>query len=248
MPLPPSDKLDTETDRVESVNEFISAFDIAPFPTPTFTRIFNNGDQPNFDYDMGGRLYDRVPNSYQSQSSELRQTITIEGEATVEIDISASHFRIFSGLRGQPLEANIDPYCIDGLNRAVAKRTVNLMLTQQRPLERWPMGFRKEMAEAGIPLPKSMTASKASQIMIDAYPVLTEVSVANLDWSKLQHIESEILFSAMERLREASDTPALPVHDSLIVPASKAAIVEETLRDCFKARANAEPRLKRECS
>lgn len=243
--LSPSPALSIQQKRVSDLNAFLAQFEFAPFSKPFFTRIFNLGDHPNFDFDMGGRLYDRSSNSYQSSKSAMRQSLKINGEETVEIDISASHFRIFCAALGEPLSALSDPYVGHPLDRAIAKHTVNLMLTQQDALSRWPKGFKDDLHKKGRVPARLPTARQASAIMIKAYPILGQLKSAALDWSKLQYIESEILFDALETLRDTSGVPALPVHDSIIVPASKADLATDVLRDSFAKHVKAVPLLKR---
>ena len=53
-------------------------------------RIFNEGDRPEFRWDMEGRLYAASENSFQHLKKEERQKIKINDQEVVEIDINAS--------------------------------------------------------------------------------------------------------------------------------------------------------------
>jgi hypothetical protein len=48
-------------------------------------------------------------------------------------------------------------------------------------------------------------------------------------------LESNVMFGAMLNLMYIHDTPSLSVHDSLIVPASKAEIAKEAITMSFHA-------------
>jgi hypothetical protein len=57
-------------------------------------------------------------------------------------------------------------------------------------------------------------------------------------------LESTAMFSTMLNLKRENSVPSLSVHDSLIVPASKAEIAEEAIKLKFQAQHNVEPLLK----
>ena len=50
-------------------------------------RLFNEGNHPSFDWNLGGRLYAVGDDSYQMLKKAKRLDIKINGEAVVELDI-----------------------------------------------------------------------------------------------------------------------------------------------------------------
>ena len=58
------------------------------------------------------------------------------------------------------------------------------------------------------------------------------------------YLESVVMFSTMLDLMLQHTTPSLSVHDSLIVPVSKAEVASEMLRNRFLAQQKVTPRLK----
>ena len=58
----------------------------------------------------------------------------------------------------------------------------------------------------------------SGQAILNRHPVL-RISTG-ISWAKLQFIESQAIVATMLRLKRDHDIPALPVHDSLIVPRS----------------------------
>jgi len=64
------------------------------------------------------------------------------------------------------------------------------------------------------------------------------------DWADLMWLESAVMFSTMLDLKSQHRTPSLRVHDSLIVPASKAEVACATLKGSFQAKQKVVPRLK----
>jgi hypothetical protein len=72
------------------VNQFLSEHTFDFGPSPTFRRVFNNGDQADFDWNQGGRLISGGKDSYQQWKSERRKDIKIDGEDVVELDFRSS--------------------------------------------------------------------------------------------------------------------------------------------------------------
>ena len=66
--------------------------------TEAISAIFNNGDHPKFNWNMGGRLYSYGESNYQQMESADRLRMTINGEEVCEIDIRASYLTILSCL------------------------------------------------------------------------------------------------------------------------------------------------------
>jgi hypothetical protein len=80
------------------------------------------------------------------------------------------------------------------------------------------------------------------------YPVLKSwgepLNDRTYRWADLMWLESEVMFSTMLELMQQHSTPSLSVHDSLIVPVSKAGVASETLKRRFQEQQKVEPRLK----
>jgi hypothetical protein len=63
------------------------------------------------------------------------------------------------------------------------------------------------------------------------------------DWRDLMFIESEAIIGAMLTLMRDHQVPSLPVHDSLIVPASKFLVAKGALVHHFRMQTKVIPRL-----
>lgn len=87
-----------------------------------------------------------------------------------------------------------------------------------------------------------------SKAVFTKYPVLKSwgepLNGRTYSWADLMWLESEVMFSTMLELMREHQTPSLVVHDSLIVPVSKAEIATERLRRRFQDQQKATPRLK----
>ena len=79
--------------------------------------------------------------------------------------------------------------------------------------------------------------------MIAKYPVLGEWGQVKIDWGDLMFRESEAVIGTMVHLIKAYQIPALPVHDSLLVPVSKIGLCRNLLVDHYRYSCKIEPRV-----
>lgn len=212
-----------------------------------YIRIFQNGDDPDFDWNKGGRLYSQpFAESYQSMPSARRQKMTINGEPVAEIDISGSYLTIFLSLHGLQLDLTEDPYALPGLgleHREAVKQWFVGTFGSKKPIRRWPEGMRE--GDTGL---REYRVAEITEAVFTKYPVLKSwgepLNGRTYSWADLMWLESAVMFSTMLDLMHLHATPSLSVHDSLIVPVSKAGLASETLRSRFQAQQKVTPRLK----
>jgi hypothetical protein len=184
--------------------------------------------------------------SYQVKSGEGRRRMTINGEAVVEIDIRASYLTIFLSMHGIQLDKTKDPYELPGMgveHRTAVKQWMVGTFGNSKPIRRWPPRMLDNNPELSHYRVRPITDAIFAQ-----YPALTTwgqpLRGRILSWADLMFLESDVMFGAMLALMHIHDTPSLSVHDSLIVPASKAEIAEETITMSFHAKHRVEPLLK----
>ena len=101
--------------QLKELNAFFDGFELQGGIHRGYLRVFNNGDHPNFDWNMGGRLYSYGESNYQQMESADRERMTINGEVVCEIDIRASYLTIYHALYGEQFDATNDPYDVPGL-------------------------------------------------------------------------------------------------------------------------------------
>ncbi len=198
-------------------------------------------------FEVHGRLY-ILAGGHLSLAKDDRCRILINGEKTAEPDFTSLHLSLAYELSG--LEVSADPYldvcrhlgCSDALRGAV-KLMVNTALNakdkgtairafhyennKQRsakndsPKKQKAIALWEAMLREGV---------NSGEILKAIYEVHSEVS----NWFcadagiKLMFHDSEIMRMILERLMEMN-IPALPVHDSVRVPESKAKIAEEVM-------------------
>lgn len=205
-------------DSVAGLNAYLATKRIEGFAFAGLRRIFSNGDQPGFDWQWGGRFYSLPEgDSYElwKGGTQVRiATIRIEGEPVAEVDISACHLTILYGLRGVPFDPDKDPYDIPGIARAKVKRWLTFALGKgtSEPIGSW--------------------YARVREATLEAHPILRDLATYGKSSLDLQYHESEILLSSLVALMD-HDVPTLPIHDGLIVPASKETEAKDALRVAF---------------
>jgi len=245
---------------VNEINAFFSKQDITPAHSLyAFRRIFSLGDHPTFNWDKGGRLY--AIGGYQQMKKEERANITINGEQVVEIDVRASHLTILHSLKGVPLPAH-DPYAGSGYPRFVTKSWVAMTLGHNtRPGYQWSgtaketyakkkCGVRK-LPTVGLGLCKVTCGGKCLQTFFPMskvgpkiaahFPILDDWETSPWRWGDFQYRESQAIIGAVHELATVHAIPALPVHDSLIVPKSHQAKAEQVLSCMFEKHVGVRP-------
>jgi hypothetical protein len=233
--------------QVNSINEFLRTFSIKGGKFAGFYRGFNQGKDPHaFNWNKGGRLYAYGRDSYQALSGEERALITINGEPTVEIDISASYLTVYHGLLKQRFDTQSggvwERVVID--NRQVAKDWINLSLTTGKWLKKWPKSKTEEYrTKHGIELSADYPVRGVQAASLTAFPALYKLEASGLTWSELMFEEAEAILTTMLKLMD-QNVPSLPVFDSIIVPQSQVRLATGELYDAFYQRIGKKPLLK----
>lgn len=241
--VPPEDAAELARMRQEmaELNSFIREVRIEGTWLGALVRRFSADDDDPADWKNGGRLYADPSPSYQSLSERKRvKYLRLDGEPVVEIDIRASFLSIAYALRGQSLleetrtsVAFPDPYPIDGLPRAAVKEWINASFGYGKHLTNWPretaQGWRKE----------GIRARDVKVAVLKRHPILKDFS--GFSWGPLQRIESDALMATMLRLKRGYGIPALPVHDSILVPQSARREAAQALRVSFVETTGQQP-------
>jgi hypothetical protein len=213
-----------------------------------------------YKWDKGGRLYSypQASECYQHLSEDTRLGMRIDGESVVEIDISSSYLTIFYAWCDQRLDTDADAYSgILGptdLDRQVAKFWINASFGNGNLLTRWAKeftsDFRDRLKKKGIPPEafdtKAYPMSLVKERALQRHPLLErwggEIRGRVRGWADLMFVESKVIIATMQELM-AKGVPSMPVHDSLIVQASKEALAADTLSHQFRAHTGVVPKL-----
>jgi hypothetical protein len=212
-----------------------------------YLRIFHNGDDPHFDWNLGGRLYSQhFSESYQVLSADRRAAMTINGEPVAEIDLRASYLTIFLSLHGIQLDTKDDPYRLDGLgtsDRFAVKAWMVATFGNTKPIRKWPPKMLQKSPEL-----KNYRVATITKAALAKYPELRAwgqpLNGRVRSWADLMWLESAVMVQTMLDLIREFSVPSLSVHDSLIVPASKADIAAQRLARKFHGVTRVQPLLK----
>ena len=238
-------KLKVLTSEIAELNDFLANKVFNLSESPRIVRIFNRGNSPSFNYNMGGRLYCASEDSWIDINSEKRRLITIDGMPTVEIDVQASHLAILYGVCGKTLKRQEDPYRVPNVEREVVKKIISATLGKGTFPTRWPKGFKSEyLEEHGRELNSVYKLKDVVSAVNAAHPILNRIKPYVLDWARLQFEESEIFVGAMLELARNYEVPSLPVHDSLIIKAKDEELAVDILKSSYQRRLNVTPNIR----
>lgn len=218
--------------QVRRINEFLDRCVIRGGTHRYFVRQFNNGDAPDFNWNKGGRLYSSGDDSYQQLPGNERLRMTIDGEVVSEIDVRASYLTILHARHKAPFNCSQehDPYVVAGLDRSVVKAWVAVLLGSKKAPQRWPKETADRYAaeHKGRKLSKDFPIKKVGALVMESIPLLARWTDLQETWADLMWLESEAVIASILELME-KNIPSLPVHDSLLVPASRAEVAREVL-------------------
>lgn len=231
---------------VRELNEFFAQHKLRGGSHHGYVRIFHNGDDPRFFWNMGGRLYSQhFSESYQVMSAEKRLRMTINAEPVAEVDIRASYLTIFLALRGIQLPEG-DPYELPGLgleHRSAVKAWMVATFGNSKPIIRWPPRMLQKSPEL-----KKHRVSTITKAAMMKYPSLETwgqpLNHGTYGWAGLMWFESNVMISTMLELKRRHQVPSLSVHDSLIVPLGAAETTQAVLESSFKSQLGVTPLLK----
>lgn len=241
LPIHPDDATARRlVEHVQDTNARAARYDVRGCLPPRWRRVFV------LDWTMGGR-WTAVggAGNYQGLPRAERAAITIDGQATAELDVSASHLTVMHGLLGVPMPAG-DPYAVPGVPRDAVKAWIVATPGKGGPVTRW--AATAEVDPARCP------ARDVGAAVLARYPFLSDPArvVARMAHlgpprrllaNRLMGLEAAAITAALDTLA-AADVLALPVHDSLIVPVGAAEAARGALVDGFAAVTGAVPMVK----
>lgn len=206
---------------LEQLNEAIRSTDISDNVASPMVRIFNR------DFRRGGRFYAQG-GGWQSMKKEARKQIAIAGESVVEIDYKTLHPAILYAKAGAPLPK--DCYAIDGWPRPLVKIALLVLINaKDRVSARLAIANHDPMAANAVPGSQEAIAA-AARLIDDVRRVHRPIAWAfHADkGAELMNIDSDLAETVMH-LMLRQGVVVLPVHDSFLVPASKAELLEEAM-------------------
>ena len=204
------------------------------------TRVFRGGGV--------GRWFQKGGLSYQQLSGEERSRLLLDGEEVVELDYPAMHPHLLYAWEGRQCpEGFYDRVAaLCGCSRFVAK-SVTLFALNAPSYASLSSAVNLDMANEtraneGRAAPKpilyhelkklGLKARDVTNAIEEAHPTVAEYLFSN-SAGRLMLAESEIVTSALLKLM-GMGIPALPVHDSLVVPKRHGNRVRRVMEDAYR--------------
>lgn len=232
-----------EAARINRLNAYWSKQVITPDNHHAFYRAFANGDADDFYFDKGGRICSEG-GGYQSMSEKSRADIKINGWSTSELDITSCHTRMFCALMGQPIDPAVDPYRLTRFPRDVAKAYAAMLMGRKTTNGDWADKTKDNLIKKKKIDLNRYPIEEVKAAVFEAIPPLAGWDSSPYRWDGLQYIESSIILDTIDILAYEYDVPALPVHDSIIVPTKNIELAREVLSSCFQKHTGCLPMLK----
>ncbi|WP_020587114.1 hypothetical protein [Desulfobacter curvatus] len=172
----------------------------------------------------------------------MRGFIRINGEPVVELDYDALHVVMLYHLRGIDIDLAQDPYniIVGPEDRSIKK--IALLTAINAPTEAKAIkGIRKALVDDGI-TGDILTDRSLRSLIARAKLAHTDISddIASGKGIELQNIDSRIADAILTNLM-ALNIPALPVHDSFIVPQQYEGKLRQQMKDEYEKILGFEP-------
>ncbi len=202
---------------VQRVGSYWSVSGICLLPAaPRVRRVFNRSS-----FHKGGRLY----GWWQSLSSADRSYLLLNGEPVLEPDYAQIHAQIIYALKGISLIG--DAYETGEFPRAWGKKAFNIGINAKNKLGAIA-AISKELKIS------RRNASKLLGVIMAKHRQVSDIFCSDAGVS-LMKIDADITLRAVQHC-QAKGIAVLPVHDSLIVPATDADRAAEIMKAAFTQR------------
>jgi hypothetical protein len=203
------------------------------------TRIFNSG--------LMGRWHQKGEMSYQQLSKEERARLRLNGESVTEIDYSAMHPHILYAWENKQCPDDFYEAIMNqcGCDRFVAKK-ITLIAVNAGSYVSLVGAINLNKAETeranksrAIPEPvlynelkkQNLAHKEVVEAIKIAHPTIVKY-IYSASANKLMLVESDIMTSVLLKLTSLG-IPALPVHDSVIVPNRHEYMARQVMQDVY---------------
>jgi hypothetical protein len=215
------------------LEELSETSDLAGVVTPLHLdlyRTFNGG------LAKGGRIYGGF--WIQMRKAERFARLRLAGERIAECDFSAMHLRLAYRHFGilWPFAEGEDAYTAGAGDRDGWKPLTNALLQARKPLRQWPGRNNVERAAYRATFPPGSLPSRLVAAIKTRHAALAAAGAFERGIGGfLTRVESDLMVALLLKCR-ARDLPALPVHDCLLAPASRADEAASLMRATARSR------------
>ncbi|MGU3541411.1 hypothetical protein [Methylobacterium sp. A52T] len=189
---------------------------VRPTPVPEVYRVYGRES-----WDMHGRWY----GWWQNLPADRRAELLINGELSIEPDFAALHPTLLYAMRGHVLQH--DPYTLRGYDRSVGKAVLNRAINAKTIHKAIGSLMEKGNVLQADGSPEWVYGYEETvrivEQVLDANPIIRD-DIGSDAGVRLMNIDSGMMHRVMKACSKAG-IAALPIHDSVRVPASKEAEV-----------------------
>lgn len=186
------------------------------------------------DWEHGGRFYAHGMfgmADYQQLSKEKRSTIKINGENTAEVDYSCLHLSLMYAKCGKQLTKDAYAWCE---NREIAKK-ITIICLNNNTYTGALASCRKYLSDIGIDV--YYGSHHTPNYIHDMLSYHSEIRgiffKRSCDALYMQNMDSNIMERVLKSLHKRN-IPALPVHDSVVVPEKYRNTVIRIMKEQYK--------------
>jgi len=219
-------------------NSELAANDFKGCSNPYMYRVFNKRIH-KIKFSTGGRFYClHLPQreGYQNLSKEKRKLIKINGEDTVELDFSGIHLNLAYLMCGLQLSSE-DPYSFVNYATREQIKIMSLIMINSKNETSAKRAFAAKYAESTkIKYEYAYAYALAKRLIIDfkKYHAPIEKLFCSDTGVRLQYHDSQIMADILKYSILQGGFVALPVHDSIIIAASKKEKALEIMLACYQ--------------
>ena len=176
------------------------------------------------DYRFGGRFYSKI---FSTIPKDVRKTITIDGEDTIELDYESNHIRLLYHLDGLDFDGHPYVYPKSDLKNAY-KRNIHKMIAvvainakdRNDTIGAVMNDIRKDIEKGKYieKAPKYGELNKYYDEFLEYHKAIAK-HVSNSEGIRLQRVDSDVMNDILVELAK-QNIPGLPYHDSVLVKRS----------------------------
>ncbi|WP_028316588.1 hypothetical protein [Desulfatibacillum aliphaticivorans] len=198
----------------------------------------------NVDFQHGGRFYGAV---HENLKKDIRKTIQIDSQDTVELDYSGLHLRMLYHLKG--MDYKQDPYDIPDIDRTLVKKAAMMLINakgegsaKKAVLQYLLTKEDDEGNEYRVKDPEGVNSKLADKVIAclkQKHPLIANDFFTGIGL-ELQFRDSEIMKGILEESMQ-KNMPCLPIHDSVICKQSHQEEVRRIMIEQYRSRIHFDP-------
>ena len=220
--------------QIKQVQDYIeTSQDSFNFSRNNYVRIFNNCS-----FEQGGRFYGPWWQQIKSRKdNNIRKLITINGNATVELDFNAQHIHFLYSKEGLDYyklhSSNSDPYTLDGFeeHRTFVKMIILIALNMKTKITSIPYVIPKLLKDEEFFI-KKFKYTDMLRVFSSHHQPITKYICSGIG-IYLQNMDSLLSNYVIKKMTN-NKIPILNIHDSFIIEKKYENILRDTMNKSLR--------------